>query len=251
MVREDVVKDQLENKTIKLSFRRAWFIAFSFLIMYIVVIFLFRDIPSIDAILSYFLITILYSAVAITLYLATKSASSTEKHAKMAWGFLMLAVITSLIGNILWAFTSMFYNQNPTTSVSNIFYLLFYPLFLVGILMFPSSNYEPRQRFKRYFDIVIIMLSVSLIFWIFLIVPVIHNFKGDINALFIMSANILGGFLLIFAMFDLLFNRIKRDIYAPVLFLPSGIFVLVLTNSIYVYQIINGIYGTGGPADFG
>jgi len=251
MIREDVVKDQLNNKTITLSFRRAWFIAFSFLVMYIVVIFLFRNIPFIDSILSYFLITILYSAVAITLYLATKSSSSTEKHAKMAWGFLMFAVITSLIGNILWAFTSLFYNQNPTTSVSNIFYLLFYPLFLVGILLFPSSNNEPRQRFKRYFDIVIIMFSVSLIFWIFLIVPVIQNFKGDTNALFIMSTNILGGFLLIFAMFDLLFNRIKRDIYAPVLLLFSGIFVLVLTNSIYVYQIINGIYGTGGPADFG
>jgi len=246
-----VVNDQLKSKTIMLSFRRAWLIAFSFLVMYLAVVFIFRDLPNVDAIFSYSMITLLYSAVTFTLYLASRSTNPGEKSMKWAWTMLMLAVLLSVIGNILWAYTALINNQNPTTSFYNLFYLLFYPLFLAGILLFPSSNNHPSQRLKRYFDILIIMVSISLVFWIFLIVPALQNFKGDINALLVMLSNILGGFLLIFAMLDLLFNRINKDIYAPVLLLMSGILVLVLTNSIYVYQFINGTYGAGNPADFG
>jgi two-component system, sensor histidine kinase PdtaS len=251
MLTDDLVKEQIRQKSIMLSFRRAWIAGIIFLVIYIVILLFLQDQPGLTSLFSYTMITLLYSAVTFTLYLATKSSARYGKRVKFAWALLTLAVLTSVIANILWAAVVMVYHQNPINSLADIFYLMFYPLFLIGILIFPSSNTKPRQRLKRYFDILVIMFSIALIFWILLIEPALSNYNGNYTSLVFMLSYVFGGFLLLFSMMDLLFNRIKQEIYAPLLILLAGIVVLIITNIIFVFQSVHGTYNLQSPADIG
>ena len=182
MIKKDDLTDQTKNKSFTIPFRRAMIFGIVFLSLYIILYFLLKNNPDLCNLVMYAMITLLYSAVTLALYLAAKSINPSEKRVKIGWTMLMLAVFTSIIGNILWAI-SIYYNQNPTTSIAAVFYLLFNPLFLAGILLFPSSYNNPFQRFKRYFDIFIIMFSISIIFGIFIIAPGLKNFNGDFKSL--------------------------------------------------------------------
>ncbi len=196
------------------------------------------------------MIAILYSLVALSLYLATKASDIYGKRTQLAWAILTIAVITSVVGNILWGILVLTH-QNPSNTLADIFYLMFFPIFLIGILILPSSYSTPRQKFKRYFDIIIILFSISLALWIFLIVPAFQHYNGDFKALIFDLMYIFGGFLLVLAMLDLLFNRIYRDMYAPFLIILVGVLVLIITECVYVYQTVHGTYISGSPTDLG
>jgi len=241
---------QNTKKTPILSFRRSWILGVVFIILYVVLWLSLGFDHYIQTIVSFVMVTIIYSAVTIILYLTSRSVDTSERRMKAAWNFLTLAVLVSLLGNLLWVMY-IFSNQNPTTSLAEVFYILFYPLFLIGILLFPSSKKTQIQRFKHYFDLVIIMFSFLLIFWIFLLAPGFKNFSGNLNNLLIMLSYVIGGFVLVFAMFDLLLNRLKEDMFVPVVLLLSGTLVLLITSSSYIYEFIHNSYFTGNPTDLG
>ena len=44
---------------------------------------------------------------------------------QIAWAMLMVAVSTSVLGNIVWGLMVTYYNQNPANSLADILYLLF------------------------------------------------------------------------------------------------------------------------------
>ena len=250
MITENVNDERVMNNSI-LTFRQALFLAVSFLVIYPLILLILKDQPQYSAIFSLTMISVLYIAVALILVGATKESRIYGKRTQMAWGTLTVAVLTSVVGSMIWAFLVLNYNQNPTDSLADIFYLLFYPLFLIGILIFPSSNTSLRQRFKRYFDILIIMFSLTLVFWIFFVAPALQNYNGDFTSLLFKLTYVLGGFLLLLSMLDLLFNRINKDMYAPFLILFTGILVLIITDSIFAYQTIHGTYVYGSPLDMG
>ncbi|MBZ2166693.1 sensor histidine kinase [Methanobacterium spitsbergense] len=248
---EDEIPDPQLKMTLKLSFRNALVIGISFLVILFLVLKLLTKQPEISDIFSYSMMIILYVGVAISLYLASNASQIYGKRTETAWAILSLAVVTSIIASIIAGILVVYFNQSPSNSLADIFYLLFFPLFFIGIIIFPSSSSTTRQRFKRFFDILIIMFSVSLVLWIFLITPALNNFHGNFNSLIIKLTYVLGGFLLLLSLIDLIFNRIKADRYAPLLILALGILVLIITESVYVYQIVHGTYVEGSSADLG
>ena len=234
----------------KISVRNSLLFGIIFFAVYLIVSFLLKNQPVLDGIFVFTMISILYSLVAISLYLATKASNIYGKRTQTAWAILTIAVITSVIGNILWGILVLT-NQNPSNTFADIFYLMFFPIFLLGILILPSSYSTSRQKFKRYFDIFIILFSISLALGIFLIMPSFQIYNGDFTALVYGLMYIFGGFLLVLAMLDLLFNRIYREMYAPFLIILIGVLVLIVTECVYMYQTINGTYISGSPTDLG
>jgi PAS domain S-box-containing protein len=236
--------------TFRISVRNGLLFGIFFLAVYLIISFILQNQPGLNGIFGFSMITILYSLVALSLYLATKESDIYGRRTQLAWAILTLAVITSVLGNVLWGILVLT-GQNPSNTLADVFYLMFFPIFLTGILILPSSYSTKRQRFKRYFDIIIILFSFSLALWIFLIVPAFQHYNGDFTALIFDLMYIFGGFLLVLAMLDLLFNRIYSDMYAPFLIILGGVLVLIATECVYVYQTIHGTYFPGSPTDLG
>lgn len=233
------------------SFRKGSVLAVMFLLVYFGGILLLLNQPEYCETFSYVMISVLYILVAFSLLAATKHAKVQGKRTQIAWGILTLSVLFSAVGSILWAVIVLYYNQNPSTSIADIFYLLFFPLFLLGILVFPSSRITNRQRFKAYFDIGMVIWAITLVVWTFFIAPAIENYSGDMLSLSFRLTYIISGFFLLFALLDLIFNRIKKEFQAPFLILAVSILILVITDSIYAYQNLSGNYVVGSITDYG
>ena len=234
----------------KISVRNGLLFGIFFFVVYLLVSFLLKNQPVLDGIFVFSMITILYSLVAVCLYLAVKASHIYGKRTQLAWTILTIAVLTSVAGNILWGILVLT-NQNPSNLLANILYLIFFPIFLIGILVLPSLYRTNRQKFKRYFDIIIILFSISLALWIFLIIPAFRHYNGDFTSLIIDLMYIFGGFLLVLAMLDLLFNRIYREMYVPFLIILVGVLILITTECVYMYQTIHGTYVSGSITDLG
>lgn len=101
--------------------------------------------------------------VTISLFMASRYANKHSPRLKLAWNFLTISVLFSAAANIIWAIIDLYYRVNPTTSVADVLYLLFFPLFFLGILILPSRPKKNKKRFKAYFDIFMIIFSLTLV----------------------------------------------------------------------------------------
>lgn len=243
------INDGSYRFTMKLSLRRATFMGIAFLVIYILLALLLKDSPVLGGMVSFVMITILYTGVTLSLFLASRASSEYGNRKKTAWTVLTIATLSSVVASVLWAADVIYYQQNPSDSVANLIYLMFYPILLIGIIIFPSSRVTLRQRVKRYLDIIIIMFSLMLLLWTFLIAPALAHYNGDFTSILYNLTYVLGGFLLLFAMLEMIFNKMWKDNYAPFLILLSGIMVLFVTSGVFAYQTLHGTYIPGNPSD--
>src|ERR1700690_1136137 len=102
---------------INLTFRKSLYVGISFLAIYLLVLLLLKNLPQLAAVFSYTMLIILYLAVVLSLYLASKASRIYGKRTQIAWIFLTFAVLTSVLGSVLWAVVMVYYNQNPTYSL--------------------------------------------------------------------------------------------------------------------------------------
>ena len=247
-----MLKDKNDSKVEKfpISFQRASLLIMIFLIAYIGISLLLNNQTIYFGIINYISITVLYFFVALSLLVAAKQSKSYGKRAQIAWGLLTVSVVVSASANILWGIVTIYFNQNPITSIANILYLSFYPLFIAGILIFPSTSPKSYKRFKYYFDVLIVLFSASLVFWAFFIAPTLETYKGDYISLLFNLCYVIASFLMVFALVDLI-SRIKQSMQTPFLILLIGVIVLIITNLSYTYEAIQGIYSSESISNFG
>ena len=95
----------------------------------------------------------------------------------------------------------------------------------------------------------IVIITVGLIFWTFLIIPTLSS-QENFYLIIISLIYILGDFLLLFVSLRLLYSKFEEN-YGPIIFLAMGILVLICTDSVFAYQTLQDIYVSGGLLDTG
>ena len=65
---------------------------------------------------------------------------------KIAWMLIVASVISYTLGDIIWAILEIGYYTNPFPSISDIFYLLFYPLFALGLYYLSSFRLTRSEK---------------------------------------------------------------------------------------------------------
>jgi PAS domain S-box-containing protein len=187
--------------------------------------------------------------VILTLFYASIRSASQGRRVQIAWMFMTVAFICYAIGDILWAILELGLHQNPFPSVADTFYLTFYPIFALGIYYLTRFSFTRSERLKIFIDMGIIIITVGLILWTFLIIPTLssqeNSFEGIISVIYI-----IGDFLLLFVLLRLLYSKFETNL-DPVLILGSGILVLICADSIFAFQSLNETYISGGLLDIG
>ncbi|UTB32319.1 MAG: PAS domain S-box protein [Methanobacterium sp. ERen5] len=187
--------------------------------------------------------------VVLTLFYATARSFKYGKKVQMAWMFIGFAFIFYTVGDIVWAILEIGIHQSPFPSIADGFYLIYYPLFAVGIYYLSRFSFTKTEKLKIFLDMAIIIISVGLTFWTFLIFPTLSN--GESSFVDIIS--------IIYIVFDfLLFFVLLRGIYSkyheqfmPILFLSLSILVMIVTDIIFAFQTLQGTYVSGGFLDTG
>jgi signal transduction histidine kinase len=126
-----------------------------------------------------------------------------------------------------------------------------YPFVLLAILLLPQQRLSLTSRTRLIFDAVITMTGVVTLSWYFVLGPTIQAGVGSVLGELVGTAYPLTTLVLIFCLF-LLVGRNNAPAMRPIIFLLFLAFaVITITDTIYDYQELHGLYATGSLLDLG
>lgn len=182
-------------------------------------------------------------------YAAKRSAYN--KRIQLAWTILALAQLSYAIGDVIWAFIEVGLGQQPFPSVADVFYVIYYPLFAIGIFFLPRISGSRKELLNTFLDMLIVFISFTLIFWTFLIAPLLETSSGTFTAVILSLYYIVMDFILLFVLFDLLLNKIKSWKEGSLVLLAIGIGSFVITDVYFAYQSLQGVFVSGSLMETG
>lgn len=195
----------------------------------------------------------LYNLLAtIALIMAAIQTRKISKRLSWGWGILAIAQFSFTLGDTIWAVLELGLKVSPFPSFADEPYLLYYPLFFLGIFLFPSKRFSPVEWIKRTLDTSIIMVVAILGYWIFLIGPLMRvNHGMSFVEKFLSVAYPAGDLILLFALLVIIYYRSEKINVGSMWILALGLVTMIVTDSIYNYQSLLGTYASGAILDFG
>ena len=234
----------------EISLRNAAIFAAATLLFYIAFWYYLKDDPS-DSMVFSDLITLPINALAVLclLYAATVSRNY-DKKLYYGWLLLFASQFSFFLGDVLFAYYDLVLIQSTSPSLADIFYLLFYPIFLAGALLLPSTDFKFSERIKLLLDTGIVLISSILIYWSLFIAPTIEqNLGADPLIMLLAVAYPIGDLILLFALVELLFRRHKNPGADSLLFLGLFCFANIFVDAVYMRESMAGTYVSGGLLD--
>jgi PAS domain-containing protein len=190
------------------------------------------------------------------LFAAQRSAN--YGNLRLAWTVLFLGLLTHTLGDMIWTITEIGLHQTPFPSLADACYLAQYPIFAMGILLLPKVSLTSSEKLKVSLDMGIVMIATVTVFWILLIAPIIESNEGaDAYALALSVAYPVMDLLLLLALIELLFRKIKSISLGPMLLSMVGVAVMICTDllfygqSLQFGQLSQNSYLSGGMLDTG
>lgn len=235
----------------QISFLEAVLVSLILLITFSALTFLIPD-AQLKLVISDILLPSTAFLAAISLFYASKFSKPYSKRIYNAWALLAAGYLFNALGGLVWFILEILLNYQPFPSLADFFYLMYYPLFLLGIYYLPTRKFERNERISLILDIGIVLLAALILFWNFLIGPTLELSIGEPIIMLVLSIIYpLFDLMLLFALLMLIFQDYEIKNQWPLLFLIISALATILTNSIFVYQSLLGIYVSGGPLDMG
>ncbi len=119
----------------------------------------------------------------------------------------------------------------------------------MGLYYLSHFSFNRSEKIKISLDIGIIIVTISLIFWTFLIIPALSGEETLISTI-VSIIYIIGDLLLFFVLLRAIYSKFG-ELYVPVIFLGIGILVQIFTDTIFALQTLQGTYISGGLLDTG
>lgn len=175
---------------------------------------------------------------AIFLIFSTFAISKIEKKFYISWLFIGLAYFSFAIGDILSHITKIHITSQPLSVFVNIFYVLFYPLFFIGISNLPFASMSQKQKVNLLLEIAVIVLSAGFILWNFLVRPFFAGEKIGAGITLLLVAAPVCDVALLWFVSKLLFKKKSHLLGKSYKFLFLGIFILLLSDLGFLYMVI-------------
>ena len=192
------------------------------------------------------------SMAALALFYTAQRSVICGRRIQFAWIFLTLGLIVHTFGDIMWLITDVVLHQSLLLSLADGPYLAQYPLFIAGILLLPSISLTSSEKLKVILDEGIVVTASVMIFWVLMIAPTIESKAGaDIRTQILSVAYPVMDLMLLFALIELLFRRIKSRWLGTVMLLIIGSTTMIGTDFLYTSQSLQNTYDSGGLLDTG
>lgn len=128
------------------------------------------------------------------------------KAIRQTWLLIGLASLCNCLAEILWYYYTR-KGIDPFPSLADVFYLLFYPLLLAGVLSLPYLPSKNQHRMMIWLDMSIVMVVGGMLIWTYILGPVVTQSEAGVAGL-ISLAYPLGDFLILAGLVSL----IQRDL---------------------------------------
>ena len=181
---------------------------------------------------------------------ALKTARQGERR-HLGWAFLTLAMLANTLGEATWWLIQQTQGEVPVSSVADIVYLAFYPLFAIGLVLLPVAPQRFVERRRIALDMGSAFLAGTLVFWVFGIGPALAGSPIDKVELATALAYPAGDVALFWALLVLISRPVPAASQPALRLLAGGVAVMLVTDSLYSYQAITGVYASGDFLDLG
>lgn len=177
------------------------------------------------------------------------AASRSAGQMRTAWGFMAAALLSATLAEITWAILEMRQGMPPFPSLADAFYLLFYPLFALGILLMPAALQSPGERITRLIDTGVIMIAASIITWSLLISPNMDANVADVTTLALSALYPAADLLLFFAIIQIVFKKNPVAVQRTMIVLAISSILLIIADSLFSVMSLQGTFLSGGMVD--
>ena len=234
-----------------ISYRNAKILVSLFVLISLTVTFLFREDLAVRTVFGDLSVTVASGFGAAGIVYALLNAGKQEKNVRIALILMGSGLIFDFLAEVVWATYEIVLHQQPFPSLADGFYLMYYPLFALGIMFLPADRLSARERNKIIIDIVIIMMAAALIFWDFIIEPILTNGGESLLALALSVAYPTLDIVLLFALLELLYRRWNSLHMGPILFLLAAIVASIASDIYFSMESSTETYVSGGLVDLG
>jgi len=234
----------------EISLRNAAILAAAMLLIYVAFWYYLKEYPSDSSIFSDLSSLFINALAALYLFYAAIISRNYDKKFYYGWLLLFASQFSFFLGDVFFAYYDILLEQSTSPSLADIFYLLFYPLFLSGAMLLPSIGFKPSERIKLLLDTGIVLTTSILIYWSLFIAPAIEQNLGvEPLTMFLAVAYPIGDLIMVFALIELLFRKHKNQGIDPLFFLSIFCAASIFGDAIYMSESLAGTYLSGGPLD--
>lgn len=176
---------------------------------------------------------------------------ATQDHRlRWAWGLIGLGLLSWAMADTLWAWYELVLGVLPEPPhLTDIFYLITYPLFFAGLLIYPTARWNWLNRAKLLLDVSIIAVATAIFGWYYLVTPILGTEAQNTLGRLIELAYPVGDLVLIWALARIYFAAPRTAASAAILMLIAGIGLNVVADVWYAFLSPQGLYYTGHLVD--
>ncbi len=188
--------------------------------------------------------TFIWSTVGcITSFYVAWHLRGVSRRLAMAWIILAFSALFYSLGNALWLVLTQILKADPFPSIADFFFLLSYPLLLLGILLIPYKKKSFIERLKIYLETITVVISMGLFLWFFILKPIINqNQLEHPMQLGVTLAYFSVDTLLFMAIWVLITHKSNYLSFIGKHHLVIGILLLISADTILLVQDIQGLY---------
>jgi diguanylate cyclase (GGDEF)-like protein len=224
------------------------------LFLFLSIIFLFQisqDSP-LSKIFSDCISPLLNLTAAVLLFRAARYSQRISNKLAKAWYFFSAALFSYALGDLIWAFIEIVLKKNPFPSLADFGYIVFYVLFLIGTGIISYRAYSKLEWLKHLLDLGIIAVASGLGYWNFILQPLSASLAHESFELRVFTTIYpVFDLILIIAIFWLINSDLRSYVRLPILFLVLGSVTLIVTDTVFSYQVLDSSYITGQFVDKG
>ncbi|MCX6047431.1 MAG: ATP-binding protein [Chloroflexi bacterium] len=188
----------------------------------------------------------------IALFWAAKQVAHQSRRLAQVLFWLGVAQLAGGIGDVIWALYEIPQGVMPFPSVADWFYLAGYPLLMLSILRVPSTRLTWHDWCKATLDMSIVLLTLSLVILIYWMAPLVASLhQTDLFSAAVALAYPLGDLIVLYAVLGLLYKQQASQYFSLYVLLSLNCLLMIILDSIYGYQSVNGSYMSGSWLDLG
>ena len=167
---------------------------------------------------------------------------------RRAWGFISIAYAMQNVGDLTWFYCENWLGQDPSASIANLPYLLFYPFIIAGLLSFPRGIRTRIERIKFTLDVATVLVGGGIVIWYFVIRPAVD--RGTTEWLTLLPlAHPVGDLVILIGVATVLLRRSTGAGRRPLGLLTAGLLAATGSNVVWAALYEAGRYQTGGVSD--
>ncbi|MFN8571654.1 MAG: EAL domain-containing protein [Gemmatimonadaceae bacterium] len=168
---------------------------------------------------------------------------------RAGWRWIGIAYAFAWVGNVWWWYLETVKGQSPLVSWSDPIYLMFYPLFLVGVLYFPHTTRSRDDSTRYWLDVAMVIVSAGITMWYFAQFGASLTTEHAPYELVYTLGYPLGDVLILVALAVLVIRHLPAHTSVPMRYLAASMMLSLIGDSLHAWRLRHGTYAPGSYID--